>query len=373
MIRRTLFWIRRKHFSCTSRDFHWISRRSGRNGFALITTLWVMAILGVMAASISFEAQCESRIESWSLKKRRAYNLARAGVHMTAGLIRQHARDASHNLHDKWFSGPAKYKNARFGRGYYSIVRSDSVPKNPASRRASLFSDDDLSPEFGLRDEESKLNVNVIDFYQLCRLPGLTEPLAAGILHYRAQQQKALEEKNARRGQDGLPEIEDEDDLVTLPVRRLSELLEVEGMTEELLFGTPKAPGGLSRLLTCFSSGKTNINTAPPEILRALGLNQQQVKVVTEYRRGKSDGFTSVDETLNLIDTPAGSLKRILAVTSRNFRINCIAGFIPDAPEEYIAARLTLGKEDMRFTLWESRTTSAQDGAEDAPRYYAQN
>ena len=343
-------------------------QRLKESGFALITTLWVMAILGVMAASLAFEAQCETRIEAWTMQSRRAYNLARAGVHLTAGLIRNHARDTSHNLYDKWFSGPANYKDAQFGPGYYSILRNALEPGSPGTGRPGLFARDDHDPEYGLVDEESMFNINVIDFYQLCRIPGISEIMAADIILYIDDKKKDLEEKNDNRRKAGLPEIVDEPGLSTLPVQRLDELLAVEGVTRKLLYGTPESPGGLSRYLTCFSSGKVNINTAAPDVLRAIGFNEQHIKVFTEYRRGKWDGFTSVQAALDLVGIDSGYLNHILSVTSKNFRITCQAGFTPDKPEERITARLTLGDEGMRFTLWEATAVAGQNRIGDSPR-----
>lgn len=326
----------------------------GKNGFALIATLWVMAILGVMAASIAFEAQCESKAGAWSAKSRRADSLARAGVHLTAGLIREHAADKSHSLHDKWFSNPSLYREVKFDKGYYTILRHAPVTNPKESARGSLFDEENRDPRYGLDDEESRLNINSIDFYQLCRLPEVSETLAADIILYITEQKEALKKINHRRRDEGLPEIKNGPETVAFPVRRISELLKVKGIDKRMLFGTRGGAAGLDEYLTCYSSGKVNINTAAPEILRAIGFNEQQAEFITEYRWGKIEGFSSVDEALGMLGINDGYLKNMLSVSSKNFLINCEAGFHPDRPEKRIRARLTVGKKRMRFTMWES-------------------
>ncbi|OEU68784.1 MAG: hypothetical protein BA863_06585 [Desulfovibrio sp. S3730MH75] len=338
--------------------------RAGKSGFALIATLWVMTVLGVMAASLAFEAQCESKAGAWSVKSRRTYNLARAGVHITAGLVREHALDKTHSLHDKWFSNPARYRQVKFDKGYYSILRHDSDLSLDKSAHSDLFNEETRNPRYGLDDEESRLNINVLDFYQLCRLPEVSEILAADIILYVTEQKDALKKINYRRRDEGLPEIKDAPELVTLPVRRIAELLKVKGMTKEMLFGTKGMPGGLAQYLTCYSTGKVNINTASPEVFRAIGFNEQQVRFFSEYRWGKTDGFASVDEALSMIGINDGYLNNMLSASSRNFRINCVAGFSPDKPEERIRARLTVGKNNMRFTMWESEAVAAKSPQE---------
>lgn len=333
-----------------------VEKNTLESGFALIATLWVMAILGVIGASLAFEAQCESKAEAWAVKTRRAYNLARAGVHMTAGLVREHYADKSHSLHDKWISGPDNYRQVKFDNGYYTILRRGQESMTGQDSSGSMLDEKTREPRFGLDDEESRLNINTLFFEQIARLPEVSKTLAADIVQFIADRKKEFERTNLKRRDEGLPEITDRDGLVTMPVRNIADLLEVKGMTEKILYGPPDNPGGIALLLTCFSSGKVNINTASPEVLRILGFTEQNVNFITEYRWGKREGFTSVDEVTTMLGIKSAELQKMLATTSANFRINCIAGFSPDKMEERIQARLSVGSEKMRFTAWESET-----------------
>ena len=70
----------------------------------------------------------------------------------------------------------------------------------------------------------------------------------------------------------------------------VDELLQVRGMTRELLYGRPDAPG-LAEHLTVFGPGVTNMNTASPVVLRALGFAPAEVDfIVVAPALGQSDG-----------------------------------------------------------------------------------
>jgi type II secretory pathway component PulK len=63
----------------------------------------------------------------------------------------------------------------------------------------------------------------------------------------------------------------------------VDELLQVRGMTRELLYGRPDAPG-LAEHLTVFGAAVTNMNTASPVVLRALGFAPAEVDFIVARR-----------------------------------------------------------------------------------------
>jgi type II secretory pathway component PulK len=50
----------------------------------------------------------------------------------------------------------------------------------------------------------------------------------------------------------------------------LEELLRVQGLTEDVLYGGKAETPPLAAYLTCWGTGQVNVNTAPPEVLRAV-------------------------------------------------------------------------------------------------------
>ena len=125
-------------------------------------------------------------MESWASQDSRAYNLARGGIHRATGMIRKHARDSVHSITDKWFSGDSFYKDVSFGSGYYSIVRPkpEDLKKH---KSASGLKKKYTAPQYGLVDEESRLNINVATMDQLQGFPNVSNVLASNIILYRTK------------------------------------------------------------------------------------------------------------------------------------------------------------------------------------------
>jgi general secretion pathway protein K len=108
------------------------------------------------------------------------------------------------------------------------------------------------------------------------------------------------------------------------PITSLAELLLIRGMTESLYYGKEGGPG-LKDLVTVYSNGKININTAGPEVLNALlspstasDTAANWVESVIAYRKdsmhwdylGQSDwyrnqmaGFSDISLAADLITT----------------------------------------------------------------------
>jgi general secretion pathway protein K len=63
----------------------------------------------------------------------------------------------------------------------------------------------------------------------------------------------------------------------------VDELLQVRGVTRELLYGRPGSPG-LIEYLTVFGTGAINVNTATPDLLKALGYAPAEVDLLVGRR-----------------------------------------------------------------------------------------
>lgn len=63
----------------------------------------------------------------------------------------------------------------------------------------------------------------------------------------------------------------------------VEELLQVRGVTREILYGTPESPG-LAEYVTVVGTGLINANTASPLVLRALGLAQAETDLLIAGR-----------------------------------------------------------------------------------------
>jgi hypothetical protein len=112
---------------------------------------------------------------------------------------------------------------------------------------------------FNFIDEESKININVAPFEVISSLPGLNEEVA-----------KKIMESSLR------------------PFHFKEELLAVEGVNKDIF-------SQLEDFITVYGEGAVNINTAPKEVLEALGFDSGLVKIIIDYRAG-SDGEEATED-----------------------------------------------------------------------------
>ena len=111
-------------------------------------------------------------------------------------------------------------------------------------------------------DEESRININTASCEVIARLPGMDLELAQAIMasHLR-------------------------------PFQRKEEILLVEGMTKEIF-------DGIKEFITVYTDGKININTAPSEVLIALGLDETLVKAIEGFRAGEDGKEATEDDNI---------------------------------------------------------------------------
>jgi DNA uptake protein ComE-like DNA-binding protein len=187
------------------------------------------------------------------------------------------------------------------------------------------------SAEYTVIDEESKLNINTASAQMLARLPEINATLAEGITNSKSR-----------------------------PFVVKEEVLLVEGASEEIFLK-------IKDLITTFSDGRVNINTASAETMQALGMDDNLVAVIKDFRSGP-DGeegteddaaFESVSEIVSKLNSAKGltavqqaaltSLinQGFLSVQSRSFSLQ-IETKIFDKP----AAKYVLIADSDRIKEW---------------------
>ncbi|MBI2265994.1 MAG: general secretion pathway protein GspK [Armatimonadetes bacterium] len=124
------------------------------------------------------------------------------------------------------------------------------------------------------------------------------------------------------------------------PLDSLEEILRIRGCTPEMYYGRPKETPpvpGLSELLTLYSGGKVNINTAPREVLESLDSQVSPSLAYSIISHRASEPFSSVDE-----------LKKIPGVDfDLIYRIKKLA----QARSEYFQIEARTEEENVRHTL----------------------
>jgi general secretion pathway protein K len=171
---------------------------------------------------------------------------------------------------------------------------------------------------YRLTDESARLNVNLLNRDVLDRLlqEAGVERSERDIIIDSIQDWRDPNEEHRLNGAES-------DYYLALPVPYKSkngdfdsvdELLQVRGVTRELLYGRPDSPG-LAEHLTVFGTGAVNVNTASPVVLRALGFAQPEVDLLVG-RRPYAD----------LSSLPPGLRRGNQQTTTDIFRVEAWAG-----------------------------------------------
>lgn len=126
-------------------------------------------------------------------------------------------------------------------------------------------------------DEESKININTASTEVILRLPGLDDTeLVQNIIQSELR-----------------------------PFHYKEEILLVKGMTRETY-------DKFKDFITVYTDGKVNINTAPAEVLQALGMSAALIKSINTFRIGKDEvEFTSDDRFFSDTGAIIDSLRKV--------------------------------------------------------------
>ncbi len=299
-------------------------------GFALIATLGVMAVLAVLAWSFVFNARAEIKITGWQRHALDAYYTARAGLQRTGGILAAHAGEKANGPGSPWWSDEQLYRNVRLKNGVYSI--------RPFANNLAKKND-----SFGVVDEESYLNINVATPEMLVRFEGITNVLAEEIVLYRAR--RTTEENTPQKGAP----------TVSGPICDVGELLRIQGLTKDILFGGQDGDTRLGNNITCYSSGKINVNTARPRVLSSLGFSEEDVDTILLFR-GEGQNAQSVDAFFEQTGVKKKQLKKnvsFLTAKSTHFRMASTAAILQNISQLTVFGRCDVREANVAFSFWQ--------------------
>jgi len=286
-------------------------RPRNERGFALIAVLLVMALVGVIGAEFAYSMRLEALAVRGYKEATIATHLAEAAVEQA---IREIAADFTYvGLDDQ---------------GVLTFYRPDQTPLPRLPREKVPLGAGQFT--YRLNDEEARINVNAAPPDRLDRLLqalGLKKAERDTIV-------SSIQDWRDANDDHRLNGAESDDTYLKLPVpyrarngnlESTSELLQIKGVTPAIFTGADGRPG-LSDLVSVGTPGQVNLNTAPPLVLRALGLADAEISEIEQARR--STPYTVV---------PGRFAGRGVAVTTRTFRIEA-DGLI----DGQVRARLTV-------------------------------
>lgn len=237
-------------------------------GVALMIVLWIMMLLIVMA--LAFSATVRTEVFSTIVFKEQMENkyLAEAGLQraMLEVLYRNANKSmVSNNDETDVCSVDGTFYQGKMEEGGY---------------------------HFAITDESGKININL-----------LTD--TSGILLNNLLVNRGVEKNQADTIVDSILDWKDGDDVhrmhgaendyyMSLPhpykskdanFTSLEELLLVQGVTRDILYGTEERPGLIEYLTVYTSTAQININAAKPEVLKAIpSLSEETVQMIINYR-----------------------------------------------------------------------------------------
>jgi len=307
-----------------------------KKGVALIVTLWVLLILSTMATSFAYRMRLGIRATAYQRDSFKALALAQAGVERAIAELKNEL-ETDTSSEQSWQKG--HQMTLAGGKVAYNIVDEESkVCIN------SLL-------------EDEKKGSNALEM--LKKLPGVDSELGASIMDW-------IDEPSATHREGGA----ESDYYLSLPgpypckdgpLDTVEELLLVKGMTPYIFYGEDlndngtlqKAEDengdgelrvGIKDLVTVYTGGRININTATAVALQAgFGLGTDLIDYIVSYReshgplRNSEEVQTLFAEMADSLRVSSHTKKRLEELLKRNrvtvkssvFRINSV-GILED-------------------------------------------
>lgn len=275
------------------RRFDRCIRRSRAAGQSLIVSLVLLGFLTAVMGTVTVELLTESSISNARHSEVTAYYIARAGIEAGMNQLLLAKSPGYEGLGDAWHSS----QNAELRETLLGGNEGHAV----GLYKVACFDVDSGQERIGIADEESKLNINTAEPAQLQRLdPAFTSDLVNAIVERRQQR----------------------------PFLTLSELNQLKGAPRNLVTKDRES------LLTVWGDGKVNINTAPRAVLASLGVDEEHIKKIEEFRKG-AGGPADMGAFKTLGDAGpylGGIDEKWLTTASSHFSITA-QGYLVDDPE----------------------------------------
>lgn len=335
-----------------------------KTGSILIYVLWLSALLGLFTLTIGYTVRQKLKMME-RIDSRRSLRLAvESGVQRGLWAINRPAtpEKKADELNSLWSRNDKIFKDIAIDQTRVSVIKNEG-PKV------------DSADIYGLTDEESKVNVNLLkDPLVLKRLfliaAGTSEDEASVISdsildwideddHINASGAENLYYQSLKRAL--LPKNE--------PLDALEELLYVRGMTPDIY-------KSVLAYLTISGDGKVNLNTAAEPVLLSLGFERAVVDFILAYRAGidqkiatRDDGvFYNTSELLTIAESFG-----TISADSKNALENLLALGILKVTSDFYAVKSRASRKAGRELLTGAAIISRQSGVQSWNETYTRN
>lgn len=198
--------------------------RATTQGSVLVGLLWCLTLLAVVVIGLLYRSRLDLRVSKNMGDTIQARYLALAGVEKAKALLYQDMLDrkrSRQNHSGQLYDAPQHFRDIEFGRGVFRVFHQAEA--GPAGQL-----------QYGVRDEEARLNVNLATGEELKLLPGLEPHLIPFLIDFRDEDQTPSPGGAEADYYLGLqpPYLPK-----NRPFETLRELLQVRGFTRELWLG----------------------------------------------------------------------------------------------------------------------------------------
>jgi len=330
-----------------------------QRGSVLIVSMVVLVLISAMAARIVYQTRLELKIQQQVNALTGLRAVARGAAHQVAGFLSAHVEETSNGPTLSWWIEQAPRAPLTLSAGEATIVVGMRAPLMPEEALDPDDPNDEEEISVGLVDAEALLNINTATPQQLMAFPGFSNVIAEAIVSYREGLIESLGDQVGSQSEAGASEPGDAPALsyVAAPFRSVHDLLQVEGITEAILYEPiVELEGAVADFLTCCSNGRVNINTAPHPVLMGSGFSEEEANVLVAERNGGTHfkDLSIFGTVLPPIDDEERRqrVERAITVRSSTFPLTIEATSTTSGHSVVLVARIFLDETSARFVSW---------------------
>ena len=337
-----------------------------QRGSVLIVSMVVLVLIGAMAGRMVYQVRLELQIQQQVNELSALRAVARGAAHQFAGFLSAHVEETSNGPTVAWWIEEGGLAPLTPDGG--DAILATGFTRIPNTPNGTLDEDDEDDEEKiqtgqakfeGLVDAESYLNINTATPEQFMAFPGFSNIIAEAIVSYRESLMESEEVGEGLQEDSEGTESGDSAELhyVGAPFRSVRDLLQVEGVTEEMLYEPiAELDAALVEFLTCCSNGRVNLNTAPHRVLMGAGFSEEEANVLIAERNGGAhfEDLSIFGTVLPEIDNEERQkrLEDAITVRSSTFPLTVKAQSAASGSVIELVARVFLDEKSARFVSW---------------------
>ena len=333
-----------------------------QRGSILIVSMVVLVLISAMAARIVYQTRLELQIQQQANALTGLRAVARGAVHQFAGFLSTHVEETSNGPSLPWWIDQAPLLPLALPAGEAIIMVGIPDPMIVVEASDGDDAEQDDKEEVlpvGLFDAEARLNINTATPEQLMAFPGFSNVIAEAVVSYR---ESLVESSGVEAGLQSQAQGAESGDAAALsyvaaPFRSVHDLLQVEGVTEKILYESiAELDGAVAEFLTCCSNGRINLNTAPHPVLMGAGFSEEEANVLVAERNGGTHfkDLSIFGTVLPQIEDEERHqrLERAITVRSSTFPLMVEARSTKGDSGVKLVARVFLDESSARLVSW---------------------